>query len=196
MFKYSLLSAAALLSACGNNDNQTATDAQRAETASAETAPIAPAAAPGAPTDAPGYIAKAGAGDLWEIESSKALLAKSARADVKKFAEMMIDHHGKSTAKVKAAAAAASVTVSPPVLDAAQQASLREIKDADAATIDGVYLRHQQTAHDAALALHRAYATNGDTANLKTAASEIVPVVEQHIAELQKLSAAAGSNSR
>lgn len=192
MIKYSLLSAAALLSACGNNDDRAAPDKETAESAATEAAPTAPIAAPGAPTDAPGYIAKAGAGDLWEIESSEALLAKSARPDVKKFAEMMIDHHGKSTAKVKAAAAAASITVSPPVLDAAQQASLREIKDADAATIDSIYLRHQQAVHDAALALHRAYATNGDTANLKTAASEIVPVVEEHIAELGKLSDAVG----
>ncbi|MBE1529871.1 putative membrane protein [Sphingopyxis sp. OAS728] len=196
MFRYSLLTAAALLSACGSNDDRAATETQVTEPPATATAPTAPTAAPGAPTDAAGYIAKAGAGDLWEIESSKALLAKSARADVKKFAEMMIDHHGKSTAKVKAAAAAASIKVNPPVLDASQQASLNEIKNADATTIDSVYLRHQQTAHDAALALHRAYATNGDTASLKTAAGEIAPVVEQHIAELQNLSGAAASNTR
>ncbi len=67
---------------------------------------------------------------------------------------------------------------------------------ADAATIDGVYLRHQKTAHDAALALHRAYSTTGDTDSLKKAAGEIVPVVETHIAELQKLSAAETTSAR
>lgn len=193
MKRYALLAAAAMLAACGSGDEPPAADSRPTETA---TAPAPPASMPDAPTDAAGYIAKAGAGDLWEIESSKALLAKSTRADVKTFAQMMIDHHGKSTAKVKAAAGAASITVPPPVLDASQQASLREIQNADAATIDGVYLRHQQGAHDAALALHRAYATNGDTDSLKTAASEIAPVVEQHIGELQKLTRTEPANAK
>ena len=132
---------------------------------------------------------------MWEIESSKALRAKSQRDDVKAFAQMMIDNHGESTAKVKAAADAASITVPPPALDPEQQRMLDEIKAADAASIDAVYIRNQQAAHDAALALHRAYATGGDTPGLKAAAGEIVPVIEKHIAELQKLARAGPANA-
>ena len=189
-----LASTALLLSACGNNDNSRTAPADTSGgdgvVAAEDAAP--PAAAPeaaGAPTDAASYIAKAGAGDLWEIESSKALLAKSTNADVKKFAQMMIDNHGQSTAKVKAAATSSKIEVPPPVLNADQQKMLDEIKKADAATIDGVYLRHQKTAHDAALALHQGYSTLGDTDSLKKAAGEIVPVVEAHRAELTKLEA-------
>ncbi|MDO9443488.1 MAG: DUF4142 domain-containing protein, partial [Beijerinckiaceae bacterium] len=114
---------------------------------------------------------------------------KSANADVKAFAQMMVDNHGKSTAKVKAAAAEAKIEVGAPKLDADQQKMLDEIKAADAAGIDAVYLAHQKTAHDAALALHKDYAASGDTASLKKAAGEIVPVVEAHRAELGKLAA-------
>src|SRR3546814_4341453 len=96
----------------------------------------APAATAAAPTDAASYVAKAGAGDMWEIESSQALRAKSQRDDVKAFAQMMIDNHGESTATVKAAAAAASITVPAPTLDPEQQRMLDEIKDADAATLE------------------------------------------------------------
>lgn len=189
-----LASTALLLSACGNNDNGSAAPADTSGgdgvvAADGTAPPAATSAAPAAPTDAAGYIAKAGAGDLWEIESSKALLAKSTNADVKKFAQMMIDNHGQSTAKVKAAAGAAKIEVAAPVLDADQQKSLDEIKKADAATIDAVYLAHQKTAHDAALALHQSYSTLGDTDSLKKAAGEIVPVVEAHRAELTKLAA-------
>lgn len=146
-------------------------------------------ATPVAVTDAASYISKAGAGDMWEIESSKALLAKSTNADVKKFAQMMIDDHGKSTAKVKAAAAAAKLTVTSPKLDPDQQKMLDEIKAADAKSIDALYLAHQKAAHDAALALHQGYAAGGDTDSLKKAAAEIVPVVETHRTELGKLAA-------
>jgi putative membrane protein len=195
MKQFTLIVAAAMLSACGSGDKEAPasdTARQSAETANDMAVPVV---APATPTDAAGYIAKAGAGDLWEIQSSQALLGKSTRDDVKAFARMMVDNHGKSTAKVKAAAAAASIKVPPPALDADQQRALDEIKNASAADVDAVYLRNQRTAHDAALALHRTYATGGDTDSLKKAASEIVPVVEKHIAELQKLAAPAETNN-
>jgi putative membrane protein len=183
---------ALLLAGCGESGDTSAPPADSAtDTAATDTAvaPTAPpqAATPATPTDAPTYIAKAGAGDMWEIESSKALLAKSGNAEVKKFAQMMIDQHGQSTAKIKAAATAAKIEVPAPKLDPDQQRMLDEIKQADAAGIDAVYLRHQRAAHDAALALHKAYGEGGDTESLKKAANEIVPVVETHRSHLGKL---------
>src|SRR3546814_21200307 len=96
---------------------------------------------------------------------------------------MMSDNHGESTAKVKAAADAASITVPAPTLDPEQQRMLDEIKAADAATIDAVYIRNQQAAHDAALALHRAYAPGADTPGLQAVAGAIVPVIATPHAE-------------
>lgn len=185
-----LVTLAFLLAACSGAKDE-APPPTYAEVVDENVAESDMSAAPAGPAtaDAAGYIAKAGAGDIWEIESSKALLAKSANADVKKFAQMMIDHHGESTAKVKAAAAEAKLVVAPPKLDAEEQRMLDEIKAADAASIDAVYLAHQKTAHDAALALHQGYATGGDTPSLKKAAGEIVPVVESHRIELGKLTA-------
>jgi putative membrane protein len=187
----SILTLAFLLAACGSNNDA----APPTETASVDQTAASdmtePADTPATPVDAAGYIAKADAGDMWEIESSKALLAKSTNADVKAFAQMMIDHHGKSTAKVKAAAAEAKIDVAAPTLDVDQQKMLDDIKKADATGIDAVYLAHQKTAHDAALALHKGYAASGDTPALKKVAGEIVPVVEEHRAALAKLKPAA-----
>ncbi|MBE1526896.1 putative membrane protein [Sphingopyxis sp. OAS728] len=183
-----ILTLALLLAGCGAAETPAPAETADVADATVPEAGSPPAAPPAAAVvDAATYIGKAGAGDLWEIESSKALLAKSANADVKRFAEMMIDHHTKSTAKVKAAAAEARLEVPIPKLDAAQQKMLDEIKAADVAGVDAVYLAHQKTAHDAALALHQGYATSGDTGSLKKAASEIVPVVEAHRADLAKL---------
>lgn len=185
-----LFSAAALaLAGCGTKDEADMPPDETAalDTMSAPSGPTEPAGTPATPTDAASYVVMAGAGDLWEIESSKALLAKSRDAGVRKFAQMMIDQHGQSTAKIKAAASAADVAVPAAALDSDQQKMLDAIKSADAAGIDAIYLAHQRTAHDAALALHQAYATNGDTDGLKKVASEIVPVVEAHRTELGKL---------
>jgi putative membrane protein len=65
-----------------------------------------------------------------------------------------------------------------------QQVMLDQIKTADAASVDTVYLGHQQTAHEAALALHQGYAETGDTPALKMAATEIASVVKMHIGHL------------
>lgn len=188
---------------CGTPASNTMNAANNAASANGMAAPVeaggnfmsAPnamtnmAAAPttATPIDAAGYIANAGAGDLFEIESSKALIAKSTNADAKRFANQMIDAHTKSTAKIKAAAKEAGLTVSAPTLDPAQQQMLDEIKAAPADQIDSVYFADQAKAHAAALALHEHYAANGDTPALKKAASEIAPVVRQHIAEIEKL---------
>lgn len=51
-----------------------------------------------------------------------------------------------------------------------------------------MYVQAQMDAHRQALELHRSYAANGEDPALKTAAAEITPVVEKHLAELRKLS--------
>ncbi|MCW2388090.1 putative membrane protein [Sphingobium sp. B11D3B] len=139
------------------------------------------------PTDATGYLAKAGAGDLFEIESSRAILAKNPDKPVADFANMMVDAHGQSTAKLKAAAEKAGLTVTPPALDANQQAKLDAIKAAEGTAATTAYLTAQREAHAAALALHQGYAANGDTPALKAAAGEIAPVVQKHIDMLAKM---------
>jgi len=146
--------------------------------------------APAPVTDATTYLAKAGAGDLFEIESSRAIADKTANADIKAFAQMMIEDHTKSTARLKTAAREAGITVPAPALEPAQQQALDGIKAATGTAADSAYLDAQRTGHTEALALHSGYAVGGDTDQLKTAANEIAPVVQHHIDELAKLTVA------
>ena len=195
MKSFPILGAALLLAACGANDTTDTSADDVDDTATNTTMADGPgmaadnAATPAMPNDAAGYMAMAGAGDMWEIESSKAFMAKSGNADLKKFAQMMIDHHTQSTEKVKAAAKSANVTAPAPKLDTEQQRMLDEIKAADATAVDAIYKRHQATAHQKALALHQGYSANGDNEALKKAASEIAPVVQKHITELSRMPA-------
>ncbi len=76
-------------------------------------------------SDAPGYIAEARRRRFRGNRVVESAAAKSASADVKKFAQMMIDNHANSTAKVKAAAAEAKLEVASPKLDADQQRDAR-----------------------------------------------------------------------
>jgi putative membrane protein len=62
------------------------------------------------------YVMAAGASDLYERTSSQIVLETTTDPRVRSFAEMMIQHHTKSTADVAAAARRSRVRVTPPRL--------------------------------------------------------------------------------
>lgn len=133
------------------------------------------------------YVGLAGAGDMFEIESSRLALEKSQSDEVKAFAQMMIDQHTQSTADLKAAAEAAGLTVADPVLNPTQRQMVDNLATLSGAAFDSAYLGQQADAHQLALNLHRTYAENGDTQQLRDVAGTIVTAVENHKAALQDL---------
>lgn len=137
-------------------------------------------------TDAKSFVMKAGASDLYERESSQ-LVAGSNNAGVKSFAQQMIKDHTDSTAKVKAAAMKSGLKVAPPKLEPEQAQMVAQLRAAKGSARDQLYVSQQKTAHQKALMLHQTYAANGDTPALKTVASGIAPVVQHHIAMLDKM---------
>lgn len=193
-----ILSSVALLAlaACGDSQN-VATEAETAagdatiETATAvEPAPAPTAAArPAADTNtAAGYAMTAALSDMYEIESSRLALEKAASPEVKKFAQMMVDGHTKTTAELKSTLAAAGVNMTPPpALDARRQGMLDELRGKSAAEFDTAYLDQQTTAHGEALDLHSSYAEGGDTAQLKAFAAKTAPIVQSHLDMVKKL---------
>ena len=149
--RYNLLigTAAALslvLAAC--NENTVADGDGRTDVATTEPAPAptAPAVDPTA-KDAGGvagktstieltaetrdYVQKAAMGDLYEVEASKVALARSQSADVKEFAQQMVDAHTRSSDDLKARLARAGQIVElPTMLDAEHQRKLDDLKAA------------------------------------------------------------------
>jgi putative membrane protein len=175
---------AAALSACAENGG---------EPSSSMTAASGPPAAAGAasPVIATAYVAEAGRSDMYEIQSSKLALSSAASAPVKDFANMMLADHAKSTQMVMAAATQAGMAPppTPPVLDARREALLDQLRSATGADFDRIYKHQQLLAHREALALHQGYAASGDSAPLRGAAAQIVPVVQQHLATLTSMGA-------
>jgi putative membrane protein len=143
-------------------------------TAVSAQAPLAPAT----------FVAKAGASDLYEKQSSQLVLATTANPKIKGFAQMMITDHSKSTAEVKRAATAAHVKVAPPRLDADGLKNVAALRAAKGRARDTLYVQQQKVAHQKALALHQGYASNGTVPSLRTVAAGIAPVVQTHISEL------------
>ena len=140
-----------------------------------------------APMTPASYVMQAGAGDQYEIQSSKLLLQSTKNAKLRQFAQMMISNHTKSTADVAAAARRAGMTPKPPMLDAKGRSDVAALRAVRGTARDQLYVTQQKMAHEKALALHQGYAANGTSAPLKEAAGMIVPVVQSHITELQSM---------
>ena len=115
--------------------------------------PIAAVAQP-APSPAT-YVTKAGAGDQYEIQSSKLVLATTKNPALKQFATRMVSDHNKSTADVKAAAVRSKLTPKPPMLDAMGTRNIAALKAARGPSRDALYISQQKTAHQNALSLHQ-----------------------------------------
>jgi putative membrane protein len=187
MIKLALASAAALLAGCASGSMTTSAPTASAPTTSAPTGSAGDVAARES-LSAPAYLQAAGVSDLFEIRSSQVALTKAQNVDVRAFAQMMVDHHTRTTADLMAAARQAGVAPPPPALTPDKEAKLAALQRAEAANFDAMYMREQTAGHMEALALHESYAQNGDQAALRDAAGKTAPLVRQHLERARALS--------
>lgn len=137
---------------------------------------------------APAFLMLAGGGDLYEIESSRLVLQTTQNADLRRFAQMMVDHHTKTMEDASAAALRAGVAPPAPMLDAPKTAMLESLAKFEGVERDRLYLSQQMMAHSEALGLMKTYADSGETPELKAAAQATLPIIQGHIAALERLS--------
>jgi putative membrane protein len=170
-----VVSAAALITACGQKAEETNVAQQP------DANPTATVPTPANEAAAPDFVMKAAMSDMYEIEAGKVAVARSTNADIKKLGQMMIDDHTKSSNNLKSAIAASGLSLTPPAtLDEAHMKRLQELKDEAAADFDKEYLDDQASAHQDALNLMQRYANDGDNASLKSFAASTAPVVQAH----------------
>lgn len=183
------------LTACGQNGEQKANNAlndtevavSNATTATGNVIDNAALAMTPTPTGKE-FTDRAAKSDAFEIEAAKLAATNASSPQVKAFAKMMIAAHTESTAKVKAAAAAATPAITPDAtLTADQKDDLAELGKLKGAQFDEEYIDGQVDAHEDALDLMKKYATDGTVPSLKKAAGEIATVVEQHLTSARAL---------
>ncbi|MGE5537084.1 MAG: DUF4142 domain-containing protein [Gemmatimonas sp.] len=186
------VSAAALLGASlayGAQAQQAGHDVQLAQQQQ-RTQP--PAAMPGQKISTSDYVQNQARGDMFEIQAGQVALQKAQNADVKRFAQQMIDDHTQSTQKLQAALKSGNVKVTPPTsLDSRHSEALTQLKNAPAGSFDQAYLQSQVQGHREMLALNQAYSQTGDNSSLKQFSAQVTPVIQQHLSELQQMASGA-----
>jgi len=168
--------AAALMTACSSMPT-----GEAAVVATAAMDQPAPAAAD--------FMRMAAASDLYEIQSSQLIMQSTQNAD------MMVEHHTMTTATLSRAAQAAGMTPPSPSLDTRKADMIRQLQAAEGMARDSLYIQQQVMAHQEALTLHTSYSRNGDTPELKTAATAAVPIVARHYNEITAMQRGGGGHA-
>lgn len=174
-----LAACAAALAACASNP-------------SGEARAVLEQASALAPLPAADYLRRAAASDLYEIQSSQLLLETSQDETLRRFAQMMIEHHTGTTATLSQAARTAGLSPPVPALDAEKRAMIQALQAASGTDRDRLYRNQQVVAHREALELHGAYAQGGDTAALRGAARSATPIVARHFNSLAAMAGQSG----
>ena len=113
-----------------------------------------------------GFVNAAAISDMYEVTAGKVALQRSDNADVKKFAQQMIDAHSKTTQKLKGLLPA--TIVPPSSVDSRRQGMLDDLRGAKSGDFDHRYATQQVAAHKEADILMRGYAKDGDNAAIKS----------------------------
>ena len=174
--------AALSVTACNKKPDETkgaATPAEQAATPAANPAATIPT--PANEAAAPDFVNKAAASDMFEIAAAKVALQRSTNAQVKKFAQMMVDDHTKSSADLKKAISESGQSLTPPAaLPQDLQGKVDDLSKADAKDFDKNYMDNQVDAHQNTLNVLQRYAQDGDVPALKTFAANTAPKVQEH----------------
>lgn len=132
------------------------------------------------------FIKEAAMSDMTEIETSK-LAQSRGSAEEKKFAEMMIADHTKTSSELKSMVPDDLKSALPTALDDAAQKKVAKLRDAKDDSFNSDYTSMQVSAHKDAVSLFERYAEGGDDPKLKGWAGKTLPALKHHLEMAQTL---------
>jgi putative membrane protein len=119
--------------------------------------------------------------NMAEVAAGKMALEKSSNADVKKFAQTMIDDHSKALDSVTELAKAKEVTL-PTEPDPAHKAMAARLQKMSGAAFDKAYMKEAGVAdHGKVHAKLKKDEMAAKDADVKALAAKMVPTVESHL---------------
>jgi putative membrane protein len=142
-------------------------------------------AKPSAAAEVTGWITKAAEAGLAEVALGKLAVEKAQSAEVKKFAQRMIDDHSKANEELMKIAKDKGVTP-PAQLDEKHRKLQQDLAKAQQADFDKKYMDGQVQDHKEAVAHFEKGAKSNDP-QVQQFASSKLPVLKEHLAMAQKV---------
>ncbi|UKT65259.1 DUF4142 domain-containing protein [Pedobacter mucosus] len=132
------------------------------------------------------FATEAATGGMAEVALGKLALEKSTNAQVKEFATMMVNDHGKANAELMTLAQTKNITL-PADVDDEHKKKMADLTKLTGANFDKEYVSAMVDGHEKTLKLMQDEAKDGKDAELKTFASNTAPVVQTHLTMIKKI---------
>jgi putative membrane protein len=126
------------------------------------------------------FVKEAATSDMLEIAAAK-IAQQKGNAEEKKFAEMMITDHNKTSSELKSMVPADIKAAIPTSLDDSSQKKLDKLRDTKPDDFASEYDPMQVSAHKDAVSLFERYAKGGDNEKLKDWAGKTLPALQHHL---------------
>jgi putative membrane protein len=126
--------------------------------------------------------------DLAEVQAGKLGASKASSAEVKKFAQHMVDDHGKHLSEARAMAKTKGLQL-PSAPAKKHQQAMKKLESASGAEFDKVFMQQMVKDHEDALKLVQNTAKNAKDPQLKADAEKTAPVIEKHLEDAKRIAA-------
>ncbi len=136
------------------------------------------------------FLKTASDGSLFEIKTSQLALQKSNSADVKQYAQQMIDDHNKLMEQMKPVAAEAGVTPPTDLVSKMHKAEYKKLQGLSGDAFDQAYIKAQLMDHQQTEQAFKTEESSGQLADEKSAATQGQPVIDDHMQKIQQIAQA------
>ncbi|RZI56903.1 MAG: DUF4142 domain-containing protein [Rubrivivax sp.] len=156
--------------------------------ACAQTTAPAAASAPRAAHADSSFLKNAAESGHAEIDAGNLALQKGSSADVKSFAQKMVDDHKKADTELQALAASKGVKL-PTEATMVAKGKVKILEKRDGTGFDHAYAENQVSAHKDAVKLFEKASKDAKDADVKAWAAKTLPTLQHHLQEAQALEA-------
>lgn|ERR1041385_8701524 len=132
------------------------------------------------------FATDAASGGMAEVELGKLALSKTHIASLKKFAQMMVDDHGKANDELKAIAQKKNITL-PDAVDNDHKQKIADLEKKHGKDFDKAYVDAMIDGHKKTLDLMEKEAKDGKDAELKAFAEKMAPTVKMHLESIKRI---------
>ena len=134
------------------------------------------------------FMTEAANGGMAEVELGKLAASKAANAEVKKFAQMMVDDHSKANAELKTLAGTKNVTL-PAEPDAAKKSTMDSLKALTGADFDNAYVKEMVEDHEKDVAKFEEESKTASDPDVKAFAAKTLPTLKLHLEAIKAIQA-------
>ncbi|WP_169788169.1 DUF4142 domain-containing protein [Rufibacter tibetensis] len=132
------------------------------------------------------FMMTAASSNMFEIQAGKLATQSASSPEVKKFAQMMVDHHTRASKEQMTLATQMKITL-PKTLMPPHQALMDKLQGKTGKAFDEDYMDVMETAHKMDIAMFTMKSTNAETPSVKALAAKTLPMLKTHQEQATKI---------